>query len=147
MLDEELTCEEIYEQINDYMGIIFEEICQQFLIRLAKNKRLLFIPFEIRKWWENNLILKAQDDVDILAFDRTKTKAIFCKCKFRNKKMSLEEFDDLITASKFFNNIEEKTFILISKSGFEDTVIKKAKEIEEKGSKCMLVILEDLMKV
>lgn len=37
MLDEELACEEIYEQINDYMGIIFEEICQQFLIRLAKK--------------------------------------------------------------------------------------------------------------
>lgn len=61
--------------------------------------------------------------------------------------MSLEEFDDLITVSKFFNNIEEKTFILISKSSFEDTVIKKTKEIEEKDSKCMLVILEDLMKV
>lgn len=143
MLDEELACEEIYEQINDFMGLHFEEICKQFLIRLAKNKKLPFIPFEIGKWWGNNPILKAQDDVDILAFDRTKTKAIFCECKFRNKKMPLEEFDDLITASKIFNSIEEKTFIFISKSGFEDTVIQKAKELEENGEKCMLMTLED----
>lgn len=147
MLDEELAADEILDQLNDFMGIVFEDICAQFLVRLAKGRKLPFIPFEIGKWWGNNPILKAQDDVDILALDRTKTKAIFCECKFRNRKMPLEEFDDLLCASEIFPSVKEKTFIFISKSGFEDNVIQKAKELSESGSPCLLMTLEDLLRV
>ena len=46
--------------------------------------------------------MKAQDDVDILAFDKTGKKALFCECKFRNKPMPMEEYDDLVMADRKF---------------------------------------------
>lgn len=86
----------IREEINDYMGLQFEKICKQFLVRQAKAGKLPFIPVVIGKWWGNNPVLKRQDDVDILAISPERDEALFCECKFRNKPMPMEEYDDLL---------------------------------------------------
>lgn len=39
-------------------------------------KELPFIPYIMGKWWGNNPLIKAQDDVDILAFDKKSEKAL-----------------------------------------------------------------------
>ncbi len=136
------ACEEIMEHINDYMGPVFENICKQYLFRAARERKLPFIPFKIGKWWGNNPLLKAQDDVDILAFDKTGQKALFCKCKFRNKPMPMEEYDDLVTASNIFTNVKEKYLFFFSKSGFTNPVIERAKN---EGS--TLLTLKDLYEI
>ena len=63
-------------------------------------------------------MIKAQDDVDILAFDKTGKKVLLCECKFRNKPMPMEEYDDLVMAAEMFKNAEEKYLMFFSKSGF-----------------------------
>ena len=40
--------------MNDYMGPVFEKICEQYLIRAARAKKLPFIPYKMGKWWGNN---------------------------------------------------------------------------------------------
>ena len=127
MLGLDLACEEIMENINDYMGPVFEKICEQYLIRAARMKKLPFIPYKMGKWWGNNPLLKEQDDVDILAFDKTGKKALFCECKFRNKPMPMEEYDDLVMAAEIFRHVEEKHFMFFSKSGFTEPVKERAK--------------------
>lgn len=136
------ACEEIIEHINDYMGPVFENICKQYLFRAARERKLPFIPFKIGKWWGNNPLLKAQDDVDILAFDKTGQKALFCECKFRNKPMPMEKYDDLVTASNIFTNVKEKYLFFFSKSGFTNPVIERAKN---EGS--ILLTLKDLYEI
>ena len=69
-----------------------------------------------------NPAIKAQDDVDLLAIDRTGTKAIFIEC------MPYDEYEDLMTATKAFPNIEEKQLWFISKSGYTKSVIEQAKK-------------------
>lgn len=117
----------IYE-INDYMGPVFEDICRQYLIRRAKAGKLPFVPCIIGKWWGNNPVIRAQDDVDLLALDRNGERGIFVECKFRNKPMAMEEYNDLATATEAFPNIREKNLIFISKSGFSETVRTRAEE-------------------
>lgn len=39
------------------------------------------------KWWGSNPVIKAQDDVDLLAIDRSGRKAIFVECKFTSHPM------------------------------------------------------------
>lgn len=141
MLGEEAACDEIMSEINDYMGPIFEDICKQYLIRLAKKGKLPFVPFTIDKWWGNNPLIKAQDDIDILALDKKGEKAIFCECKFRNRPMPMEEYDDLVRATAVFPHVKEKHLIFISMSGFTEPVHRRAKEERAK-----LLTLEDLMK-
>lgn len=141
MLGLDLACEEIMGSINDYMGPVFEKICEQYLIRAARMKKLPFIPYKMGKWWGNNPLLKAQDDVDILAFDKTGKKALFCECKFRNKPMPMEEYDDLVMAAEMFRHVEEKHLMFFSKSGFTEPVKERAKR-----ENTVLLTIEDLYK-
>lgn len=139
ILGVEGACNEIMEEINDYMGPVFEEICRQYLIRCAQKGKLPFVPFSMGRWWGNNPIIKAQDDIDILAFDKKRERALFCECKFRNKPMPMEEYDDLVTATGIFPNLKEKHLMFISKSGFTEPVLKRA---EKEGT--VLRTVEDL---
>lgn len=142
LLGSEKACDEIMEEINDYMGIVFEDICRQYLIRRAKKGELPFAPYVIGKWWGNHPILKAQDDVDILVLDKKKEKAIFCECKFRNRPMEMEEYEDLLNATKAFPSLNEIYLMFMSKSGFTQPVQKRAKK---EGA--VLLTLDDLMKI
>lgn len=139
MLGEEKACEEIMDEINDYMGPVFEKICMEYLIRLAREGKLPFVPYKIGKWWGNNPYIKAQDDVDVLALDKKGKQAIFCECKFRNKPMPMEEYEDLVNATKAFPGVEKGYLIFISKSGFTNPVVRRAKE-----ENAMLFTVEDL---
>lgn len=140
MLGVEKACDEIMEEMNDYMGSIFEEICRQYLVRRAKKGELPFVPYTIGKWWGNNPAIKAQDDVDILALDKKNERAIFCECKFRNQPMRMEEYDDLVMATRAFLHLKERYLIFISKSGFTESVQRRAAEEET-----MLLTLEDIL--
>ena len=130
---------EIMSNISEYMGEAFEEICKEYLIRLAKKGELPFVPFKIGKWWGNNPVIKAQDDVDILMLDKSGKKAIFVECKYTSKKVPIEEYNDLKTAMKAFPNIKEKYIYFFSKSGYSNTVINCAKK-----DRAVLLNLDDL---
>ena len=132
---------EIIEDISEFMGLAFEDICKQYLIRQAKRRELPFIPSEIGKWWGNNPAIKAQDDVDLLALNKKRTEGIFCECKFTNRPMPMEEYDDLITATKAFPEEMRKHLMFISKSGFTAPVQRRA---EEEGA--VLLTIEDLFR-
>ncbi|MCD8020996.1 MAG: AAA family ATPase [Clostridiales bacterium] len=130
---------EIMEGISDFMGLAFEDICKQFLLRQAKLRNLPFVPFYIGKWWGNNPAIKAQDDVDLLALNKKKSEGIFCECKFTNHPMPMEEYEDLVTAARAFPGSMKKYFLFISKSGYTAPVQKRAKE---EGT--VLLMAEDL---
>ncbi|MDD3339202.1 MAG: ATP-binding protein [Lachnospiraceae bacterium] len=126
MLGTAMASEEICDSISDFMGLAFEDICRQYLIRQAKCRKLPFVPAAIGKWWGNNPVIKAQDDVDILAFNKNKSAALFCECKFTNRPMPMEEYEDLLTAAKGFSDKIEKHYMFISKGGYTTPVQERA---------------------
>lgn len=128
MLGTEESASEIMQDISDYMGGIFESVCQQYLIRLAKTKKLPFIPHDIGRWWGANPKTKSQDDIDILCLSKDRKSAIFCECKFRNILFDMKEYNDFITASEIFSEPENKYYYIFSKSGFTSEVRKQASE-------------------
>ncbi|MCM1416853.1 MAG: ATP-binding protein [bacterium] len=128
MLGVHKAADEILEDINDYMGPIFEGICKQYLVRRAKAGKLPFVPAVIGKWWGNNPAIKAQDDVDILALDQKGERGLFVECKFRNRPMEMEAYDDLVAATGAFPNVKEKWLLFISKGGFTEAVKQRAKD-------------------
>lgn len=132
---------EIMTDISNYMGDIFESICKKFMIRQAKEGKLPFIPFHIGKWWGTNPVIRAQDDVDLLAIDRSGKKGIFVECKYTSQPKRLDEYEDLMTAAKAFPDITEKHFRFISKSGYSDSVIQKA---QQDGT--VLLTIDDLFR-
>lgn len=119
---------EILEELPAFMGLAFEDICRQYLMRQAKKRKLPFVPAHIGKWWGNNPIIKAQDDVDILALNKNGTEAVFCECKFTGRPMPMEEYEDLVIAAKAFPDQMKKYLMFISKSGFTEPVRRRAGE-------------------
>ena len=124
------------------MGPVFEKICEQYLIRAARAKKLPFIPYKMGKWWGNNPAIRAQDDVDILAYNRKRTEALFCECKFTNRPMPMEEYEDLVIATKAFPETIRKHLIFISKSGYAESVQRRA---AEEGA--VLYTIDDLFRI
>lgn len=126
MLGETESADDIMRDISNLMKEAFEQICKEYLIRKAKTKDLPFIPFSIGKWWGNNPIIKAQNDVDVLAMDRSKTKAIFMECKFTATPMPYKEYEDLQIAAKAFPDIKEKHLYFVSRCGYAASVKRQA---------------------
>lgn len=116
------------ENLNTHLGFIFEGECLEYMIRIAKQNKLPFVPSYYGKWWGTNPERKVTDDIDILMMDEKKEKYIFCECKFKNEKFSLEEFETMISRKKIFSNIKKVYFYAFSKSGFSSLVQKYAVE-------------------
>ncbi|MCD7981206.1 MAG: ATP-binding protein [Clostridiales bacterium] len=120
------AAKEIMSELSDFMGLAFEDICRQYLIRQARLRKLPFVPAAIGKWWGNNPAIRAQDDIDLLALNRKKTEGIFCECKYTNRPMPMEEYEDLTIAAKAFPKDMKKHLMFISRRGFTAPVQKRA---------------------
>lgn len=130
----------IEPQIPGFMGEVFEDICKQWLWKEAVCDRLPFHIQDCGRWWGTNPIRKEQQEIDILAFDYDKEKAIFCEAKWTKEKVGSQTLDDLMDKSKMFD-FKDKHYILFSKSGFKADVHKRA------GDKVALVEYKDMFKV
>jgi hypothetical protein len=75
------------------------------------------------RWWDKN------DEIDVVGLGEDKI--IFGECKWSEKHVGLNVLYQLKEKSKkvkWKNGIREEFFILYSKSGFSDDLIKLAKE-------------------
>ena len=126
MLGTKDAAKEIIDDMPNFMGPVFEDICKDYLIRQAQLKKLPFVPFSIGRWWGNNPTIQQQDDIDILALNKKQDAGMFCECKFRNKAVSIEEYENLVTATTAFPDIKQKHLIFFSKGGYTDAVKKRA---------------------
>lgn len=129
-IGEEASVNEIMENINEYMGLPFEEICQQYIALQAKKGNLPFIPYYLGKWWGNNPEIKAQDNIDILALSKNKDKGLFCECKFTNRKCDEKEFIDLLNSAKAFSTVKDSWLYVFSKSGWTKGAEKAAEKYD-----------------
>lgn len=118
--------EMIFNDIPSVLGFAFEEVCLQYLSILAQKNKLPFIPNGLGKWWKNNPKKRMQDDIDIMEIN--KNKGIFCKCKFKNELFDLKEFNDLISASEIFSEVNERYYYIFVKSGFTNSFINESKK-------------------
>nr|WP_318682038.1 ATP-binding protein [uncultured Treponema sp.] len=128
IIGEEKSASEIMksENINLYMGRIFEEICLEYMICLAKNQKLPFIPVKYGKWWGNNPARKMQDDIDVLLIDKSGVSFIICECKFKNEPFDKGDFETMLSRRSVFPFGERFYFYAFSKSGFSDWVYSNA---------------------
>lgn len=134
--------ESLYEnivkpQLNDYMGLVFEEICKQYLTNLIKADKSPFFLGNIGRWWGNNPALKRQEEIDIMSF--RENNALFGECKWTNSYVDYDILTGLIEKGKLFH-YEKKYFYLFAKKGFSERCIKKAKQMNN----VCLVKFEDM---
>lgn len=93
-----------------YVGLKFESICEQYIVRKSFKGALDFIPFEYGKYYGKH---KDGSTFDIDVFFKDDKNAICGECKFTNKEFSIEDAEELVNNSKEINasNIDYYVFI------------------------------------
>lgn len=115
--------EAIGSYLSSYMGLVFEEICKQYLIHYATD-----LPFqlqEIGEWWGADPKRKAEVQVDIVALGAKKNNSgsgrqfLIGSCKYKNEAIGTDELDLLKEyAALFTTGNDECIYYIFSKSGF-----------------------------
>jgi len=133
-LGEAIYDAEIAPALPAYMGLVFEEICKQYIIEQAKINAAPLLPGNLGRWWGNNPQEKRQEEIDILSY--RKDAALFGECKWTKEPVGLELLEDLRRKSALFP-YEKKWLWLFAKNGF--TAALKAE-----AARCEFVRLIDL---
>ena len=134
----------IIPDYNTYMGLVFEKVCKEYLLRRDSQGNLPILFTEIGRWWGNDAKRKTQIEIDLIA--REQNDYLFCECKWRNSKADLGVLKILEDRAEiFFNGQERKgqvNFMIFSKSGFDDEL----RSTQTKMQDLILVDLEELFK-
>ena len=114
---------EVAKNLTGYMGLVFEEICKQYLIEEAKKDALPFFTGRFGRWWGNNPREKRQEEIDILAY--REDSALFCECKWTNEPVGVDVLATLSKRTELFNfkNVWRWFF---AKTGFTDSMIEES---------------------
>ena len=130
--------------LSSYMGLVFEEICKQYLIYYADQ-----LPIQIQEigeWWGAHPKEKKEVQLDIVALgakpDNTSSgrKYLIGSCKFKNEAIGTDELDLIKEyASLFTSGGDECYYFIFSKGGFTNGLLAR----QEKGE-VTLVSIEEL---
>lgn len=114
-------------QLNDFMGSVFEEICQQYLYVPEVFATHPFILGNVGRWWGNNKIEKRQEEIDMMSV--ADDNALICECKWRNEPQGVDVLRTLLRRGEIFSYLN-KYYYVFSKSGFTCEAIEWSKTID-----------------
>jgi AAA+ ATPase superfamily predicted ATPase len=124
---------------NDYMGLVFERVCKEYLLRQNSLGNLPILFTKIGRWWGSNEN-KEQIEIDIIANDNKDY--LFCECKWKNELLDLSVLKNLKEKADVFSKKRNQTyFVLFSKSGFT----KALKNEAYNGNNILLIDLKKLI--
>ena len=106
-----------------HVSTVYEEICSDLCADLAAEGIIHYTL--IGRWWSRN------EEIDIVALDEETKTVYFGECKWSNKKVGEDIYRNLVRKSAlvdWHNDNRTEGFILFSKSGFTDGMIKTAKK-------------------
>ena len=115
----------IKNDLNSYIGKIFEDIIKELLISYnGKEIKGFKIDFEnIGSWWD-----RSGNEIDILAFNSREKTFLVGEVKWSSKPVDVDVMDDVSRKSKLINLSGMYTFLIVSKSGFTEKCLEKMRE-------------------
>lgn len=129
----------IKTQLSDYMGLVFEKMCRDYLLYYADE--LPFEPVEIGQWWGTDPRKKKQIQIDVVATSVTENEFIVGSCKFKNEKIGVDELELLKEYAEVFSRGKKCNYYIFSKNGFTDGLLECAEKENVK-----LLTLKDIYK-
>jgi AAA+ ATPase superfamily predicted ATPase len=129
----------ILPDYSDYMGVVFEKICKDYLYRKNSQMELPILFTSIGRWWGTDPRERSQVEIDLIAKDGNNY--LMCECKWRNELLDLSVLQELRRKTELFRGKRNHTwYYLFSKSGFTKAVLEEAK----RDKTIVLVDLEKL---
>ncbi len=123
--------------IPEYMGLVFEKMCQDYLLRYAEDLPIMLS--EIGQWWGTDSKTRKQVQIDIVGTPTEGSEYIIGSCKYRNEKIGVEELELLRSYAAVFGKGSHYHYYIFSKGGFTDGLLALASQGE-----VTLLTLEDI---
>ena len=136
-LQEEAFEKKILPYMPEYFGIVFEEICKQYILRQTEEGKMDEVYDDYGKWWGTNPEKKEQEEIDFVAV--SSKKILTGECKWTKEKIGYQEFNTLVKRSALIRKNRDVAYYLFGKSGFEE------KLVEAREQDLNLVTLENLL--
>ena len=127
----------VLPSLSRYMGLEWEQICISYMFASFNTIRDSFLYNDLQRWWGGSTKDKKQIEIDMMSTQNDK--ALFGECKWTNDKIDIDILNTLIDKCSQFD-YKSKDWYLFSKSGFELSLIEKAK----KESNIHLITLNDV---
>ena len=112
----------------EYMGLIFEQMCRDYLFRYAENVPVALS--EIGQWWGTDVKEKKEVQIDIVGTPAEGKEYLIGSCKYRNEPVGLDELELLRRYAEVFGKGSRYHFYIFSKSGFTRGLTEAAKRKE-----------------
>jgi uncharacterized protein len=129
----------VKQHLSDYMGLVFEKMCQEYLLYYAEN-----LPIELNEigqWWGTDPEKKKQIQIDIVGTPVEGRDYIIGSCKYRNEKIGVDELELIRSYASVFGKGNVYHYYIFSKGGFTEGLF----EAQARGE-VQLVTLDDLYK-
>lgn len=123
----------------DYMGLVFEQMCREYLLRYAQNLPFLFR--EVGQWWGTDPQTRREVQIDLVGVPMEGNEYLIGSCKYRNEKTGTEELELLRRYAAVFRRDGRFHYYIFSKGGFTTALL----EMEKQGEVTLLT-LEDIYK-
>ncbi len=112
--------EDIQEDFSQYMGRIFEEVCTWYVFTKWGKEYPL-----VGSWWN-----RKGEEIDIVALDHSFSNAILGECKWGDKKVGVDVFNELVRKQEILETetkLRSVLYVIISRGGFTKGLIELSK--------------------
>lgn len=121
----------------DYMGLVFEQICREYLLRYADG--LPFLLSDVGQWWGTDAKTRTEVQIDLVGVPAEGNEYLIGSCKYRNEKIGTDELKLLRRYARIFRKDGSFHYYIFSKGGFTQALQEQA----DRGE-VVLMTLEDL---
>lgn len=124
----------VKQYYSDYMGLVFEKMCQEYLLRYAQKLPILL--GEIGEWWGTDPKTRKEVQIDIVGAPVEGREYLIGSCKYRNEKIGVDELELLKRYAEVFHKGEKYYYYIFSKGGFTPAL----QELEKQGEVTLLTL-------
>ncbi len=124
--NDKMVLKVIEDNLNSYVGIIFEDVVRELLI-LNLNKKIKGVEFnfeDIGSWWDRH-----SNEIDIVAYNHKEKKIILGEVKWTNKAVDIDVLETLQERAKLVHFNGRYQYVIVSKNGFTVQCLSKMKEL------------------
>lgn len=104
----------------DYMGLVFEKMCREYLLRYAKNLPILLSG--AGQWWGTDVRTRKEVQIDLVGTPVEGNEYLIGSCKYKNEKIGVDELELLRRHASVFKEGGKFHYYIFSKGGFTEAL-------------------------
>jgi len=127
----------IQDSFDRYVSLPFEDCIRDWLWHLQDAGQLPFEMLKLGSWWNKDT------EIDIVGLNNTTNDIVFGECKWSQQPVGLDVLKDLYNKAHqvpWHSQNRREWFVLASRSGFQESLVERAKRPGIDGRRDVLLI-------